>query len=259
MKLKDKIAIITGSGHGMGREMALAFAEEGANIVVAELSAPAAESVAKEIKALGRKALAIPTDVTSETDVNQMVQKTISEFGGIDVLLNNVGIGFGAHAGRVPLMALDLKVWRNVLDTNLTSQFLCAKAVLPRMIKQNSGSIINITSGLGKKGRPSLGAYCVSKFGVEGLTQVLAAEVKQFGIRSNALSPGAAVITESVLKLPYVDPGEPLLRPEVIRQAAVYLASDESAHINGQSISALVWNEQQGLGGYEKWKAIWKV
>ncbi len=259
MKLKDKIAVITGSGHGMGREMALAFAEEGANIVVAEISAPAAEAVAKEIQALGRKALAVPTDVTSENEVNQMVQKALNEFGRIDILVNNVGIGFGAHPARVPIKDLELKYWRSVLDTNLTSMFLCAKAVLPQMIKQKSGSIINITSGLGKRGRPSLGAYCVSKFGAEGLTQVLAAESKPFGLRVNALSPGAAVITESVKKLPYVDPSEPLLNPDVIRQAAVYLASDESLEVNGQSITALAWNEQHGLGGYERWKAIWKA
>lgn len=259
MKLKSRVAIITGSGHGMGREMALAFAEEGASIVIAEISAPAAEAVAKEIRALGRKALTVLTDVTSEKEVNQMAQKAISEFGRIDILLNNVGIGFGNHPARVPIKDLELKYWKSVLDTNLTSMFLCARAVLPQMIKQRSGSIINITSGLGKRGRPNLGAYCVSKFGVEGLTQVLAAEVKELGIRVNALSPGAAVITESVKKLPYVDPKEPLLVPEVIRQAAVYLASDASAGITNQSISALIWNEQHGLGGYDKWKAVWKA
>lgn len=244
-KLKGKVAIVTGAAQGLGREFALAFAYEGAKIVLADIRVPQMELVAGEIKDLGSRALAVRTEVSSEEQVNNLVQKTLEELGKIDVLVNNAGIGFqGDSPARGSIKDLSLRHWQAVLGVNLTGTFLCCKAVIKSMIARKEGSIINLS---GAKGQANLGAYCVSKSGIEELTQVLAAELKGFNIRVNALSPGGRVATPGRITGGDIPPNT--LRPEVIRAPAIYLASDDSIRITGQVINALEWNEKHGLGG----------
>ncbi len=138
MKLENKVAIVTGAGRGLGREMALAFAEEGASLVLAARTQSEIEAVAQEVMALSRKALSIPTDVSVEEQVNRMVRKTIDEFGRVDILVNNAGGPFGTNG--ILVRGLSLSAWRTVLDINLTGTFLCSKAVLKHMMEQRSGS-----------------------------------------------------------------------------------------------------------------------
>lgn len=200
VKLKDKVAIITCGGHGMGREMALAFAEEGANVVLAARTQSEIEAVAQELRTLGRKALAIPADVSIEEQVNRMVQKTIDEFGKVDILVNNAGGSFGAR--ETMICDLSLSDWRYVLDVNLTGAFLCSRAVLQHMIEQKSGVIINITAGMGQRGKGGMGALSAAKFALEGLTQAMARELVPFNIRVNALKPGEGSLPNRPTSMP---------------------------------------------------------
>ncbi|MFC1893909.1 SDR family NAD(P)-dependent oxidoreductase [Chloroflexota bacterium] len=242
MKLKDKVAIVTGGGRGLGREMALAFAEEGANLVLVDLRKPDADAVAEEVRALTRRALAIQADVRMEKQVIDFVEKTVAEFGKVDILVNNAGGFLGTINTLVEDLSLDK--WRVVLDTNLTAAFICSKAVLKYMIKQNSGNIINITSGMGQRGRAGSSAYTAAKHGLEGLTKAMALEFAPFNIQVNALQPGGAVATPAVLNGPRIDAGT-LLQPQIIREVAVYLASDDSAGVTGQSFTAKLWNSDR--------------
>lgn len=239
MKLDGKVAIITGSGQGLGREMALAYAEEGASVVLAEIVSDKAQKVAKEVETFGKKALVIPTDVTVEEQANRMVQVTIDELGKVDILVNNVGgAPYTFNAAPTMISELSFSNWRAILDANLTSTFLCSKAVLRYMMQQKSGSIINISSGMGRKGRQGRGAYSAAKFAVEGLTQAMALEVAPFNIRVNALAPGRMTATPGAIRLNPDTPAEKMLPPRVIRRLAVYLASDEAVGITGQSFTA---------------------
>lgn len=242
MKLKDRVAIVTGSGRGMGREIALVFAEEGANLLLAARTKPEIEAVAQEVKALGRKALAVPTDIRVEEQVERMVQKAVDEFGKIDILVNNAGGSFGAL--KTMVADLSLADWKTVLDINLTGAFLCSRAVVRRMMEQKSGVIINITAGMGQRGKAGMGALCAAKFGLEGLTQAMARELVPFNIRVNALKPGGGVATKQTES--HADrEQENLLPPAIIREAAVYLASDDSAGGTAQSLEATTYLADQ--------------
>lgn len=186
MKLDGKVALVTGAGRGIGRAVALAFAQEGARLTLAARTESEIQGVAEEVRALGRRALAIKTDVTDETEVNRMVARTIAEYGRIDILVNNAGI-----VGPVsPLAEVDLKDWQRTLDINLTGEFLCARAVIPQMKAQGGGRIINVSSVLGKRPLPLVGAYAVTKAGIIALTQTLAKELSAHNIYVNCLTPG---------------------------------------------------------------------
>lgn len=239
MRLKDKVAIVTGSARGLGREIALAYAEEGANLVLADITQNELESVAQEVIALGRKAIAIPTDVSIEERVNRMVQKTIDALRRIDILVNNAGGSLGSYM----TMICDLSVtdWSAVINTNVTGTFLCSRAVLRHMMQQKSGIIINLSSGMGTRARAGMGAYSAAKFAIEGLTQAMALETSSFNIRVNAIGPGGRTATPSMLKKRTEMPLEQMLQPRIIRELAIYLASDDSAGITGQSFRAVTW------------------
>jgi len=185
-RLEGKVALVTGASRGIGEGIAIALAHEGANIaVVARKSAEKLKKVVRDIENCGRQALPILADVSKSAEVNRMVEETLREFAQIDILVNNAGII------RVsPLVAMTEAEWDEVLDTNLKSVFLCSKAVLPHMIKQQSGKIINISSTGGKTGWPLITHYCASKFGIIGFTQSLAKEVGTHNITVNALCPG---------------------------------------------------------------------
>jgi NAD(P)-dependent dehydrogenase (short-subunit alcohol dehydrogenase family) len=241
MRLQGKVAIVTGSTKGIGRAVAIGYAEEGANVIVCGRSEDLAKSLAEELTKKGKRAVALRLDVTSADSVNEVVAQVVKQFGRIDILVNNAGISpiwkRAEDTGR--------EAWDQIIATNLTGAFLCAQAVGKVMIKQRNGKIINMTSVGGKVALPRLVAYCASKAGIMSLTQVLAAEWAQHNILVNAIGP-SYVETEFTAGLRgneriYDDlkKGSLLKRfaqPEEVVGAAIFLASDESNYITGQTI-----------------------
>src|ERR671938_16188 len=183
--LRGKVVMITGASRGLGRALTLAFAEEGANLVINSRNSDSLDPVVKEAEDAGAEVLAVPADVSVQADVERLVNAAVDRFGRIDVLVNNAGL----LGPRVPIVEYPEDEWRKVLEANLTGPFLLTKALIPHM--PEGGSIINITSGVSIEGRPRWGAYSVSKFGLEGLTQILAAELEERGIRVNSVDPGS--------------------------------------------------------------------
>lgn len=255
MKINGKVAIVTGGGRGIGRAIALGFAREGANVVIASRTESELEGTAEEIRKLGRRSLGIKTDVCKEEDVKNMVEKTLGEFSRVDILVNNAGIGMTLAAGGPRrIRDLETEIWDNIIDTNLRGSFLCTKYVLETMEVQRSGSIINISgAGIRKGGKGirsgSSGAgyapYGVSKFGLERLTQILASEEEEFNIAVNTLRPGRQVDTDLNRGMPRR--AENLLKPEVLVPSAVFLATQDAKGVTGESINALKWNKEHGI------------
>lgn len=251
LKLKDKVTVVTGAGRGIGRAIALAFAREGAEVVVVSRTLSEVEETAVQIEALGGHALQLQIDVSKSEDVEKMVKLTMQKSGRIDVLVNNAGI-----LGPVgPLVENDVDHWMETIRVNLIGTFLCCKAVLPIMIRQHKGKIINLSGGGAAYPRPRFSAYSASKCAVVGLTSTLAEEVKDFDIQVNAVAPGAVYsrLHEQVLNAG-LKAGEKELEgskrvketegtpPEVPAELAVFLASDESDGLTGRLISA-VWDD----------------
>jgi len=184
MKLQDKVAIITGGGRGLGRSIALLFGKEGAKVVVASRSPEEIEHVAQELRALRKNAVAIPADVADEGQVNNLVSKTVETYGTVDILVNNAG----TRGPIAPLHKITLEDWNDTLKTNLTSAFLCSKAVIPIMIEKKSGKIINVATTLTP--RPNLTPYMVAKAGLTHLTKQLSRELKGYNVQVNVIHPG---------------------------------------------------------------------
>ena len=229
--LRGKVVMITGTSQGLGRALALACAQEGANLVVNSRNADSLDPVAQEAEGLGVEVLAIPGDVSRSTHVEMLVRAAVERFGQIDVLVNNAGL----LGPRVPIEEYPENEWRKVLEANLTGPFLLARAVVPHM--PEGGSIINVTSGVSIEGRPRWGAYSVSKFGVEGLTQILAAELEERGIRVNSVDPGGMRTEMRAAAYPDEDPMTKIT-PEENTDVFLYLASDESKGVTGERFKA---------------------
>jgi NAD(P)-dependent dehydrogenase (short-subunit alcohol dehydrogenase family) len=237
----DRVAIVTGAGKGIGKALALVLAQAGADVVVAARTAADIEKTAEEIRALGRRAVPVPTDVQQSEQVANMVKRALEEFQRVDILVNNVGGG-----PKRPVLQQSERFWDAILRLNLTTTFLCSKAVAEAMIKQGKGSIINIASTIGRGNMPCFSAYAVSKDGVISLTQRLALEWAPYHIRVNAIAPGF-VATEMAAEYFRQDPDlrEELKRvplgraakPEDIVGAAIYLASDASDYVTGSTIT----------------------
>lgn len=251
MRLKDKVAVITGGGSGIGLAITQAFNSEGAIVVIAARTASRLKEVADAINSGGGRALAVPTDITDEKQVKQMVARTLAEYGRIDILVNNAGIS-GPTANIVDM---ELDKWNEVLAANITGTMLCAREVLKDMIPRQSGNIINISSVGGTSGFPMRSPYCVSKMGVIAFTETLAIEAGEHNIRVNCISP-AAVRGDRILNAAKakaealgVDREEVLARlikdfslkrliePSEVAAAAVFLASDESSAVTGQTLA----------------------
>ena len=242
MKLDNKTAIVTGGRRGIGRAIALALAKEGANVVVSDISQEDCQTVVTEIEGLGRKGLALKCNVTSRAEVEDMVRRTVAEFGKVDILVNNAGI-----ISFKPFLELTDEDWDNTLNVNLKGQFICARTVAKEMAKNKWGRIINIASissgGCGIA-FPLIAHYTASKGGVMALTEALAVELTPQGINVNAICPGAIdtdmvkAVKESgqleqiLLRIPKGRLGQ----PEDIANLAVFLASDESDYITGAAI-----------------------
>ncbi len=247
MKLDGKIALVTGSARGIGWEIVQAFAQEGARVALCDLAQADVDAAAARLALPPEEVLAVQADVTSERDVAELFRRAVEKFSRIDILVNNAGFAW-PRGGPVNLELADtpLEVWRKVLDTNLTGTFLCARAALKIMRARGGGAIVNISSPQGKKGKLLRGPYSAAKFGVEGLTQVLALENGAHNIRANCLDPGGIVATEAVRNIPG-NRGVRMLSPAIVRACAVFLASDESIGVTGQSFVAPDWNRERGL------------
>jgi NAD(P)-dependent dehydrogenase (short-subunit alcohol dehydrogenase family) len=242
MRLSGKTAIVTGARRGIGRAIALALAREGANVVVCDISQEDCQKVVDEIEGLKRRGLALKCDVSSDDDVEDMVKKTVAEFGRVDILINNAGI-----LTFKPFLELTDEDWDNTLNVNLKGQFLCARAAGRVMVKNKWGRIINIASissgGCGIA-FPFIAHYTASKGGVMGLTKALALELTPQGVNVNAICPGsvdtdiAKGVKESgqlAQVLSRIPKGR-LAQPEEIASLAVFLASEESDYISGAAI-----------------------
>ena len=247
MRLEGKVAVVTGGGRGIGRAIALAFAYEGAGVVVVSRTASEIEATATEIRAAKRQALALPADVSNPSDVTGMVERAIREFGRVHILVNNAGV-----LGPIgPLVDSDVGRWMDTIRINLVGPFLCCKGVLPTMIQQRYGKIINLSGGGATFPRPYFSAYAASKAAVVRLTETLAEEVKEYNIQVNALAPGAVNtrMLEQILTAGEAA-GEKALAearrqlesggasPEKAAALAVFLASEESGGLTGRLIAA---------------------
>lgn len=231
MKLKDKVALVTGGGRGIGREIAVLFAREGARIAVTARSADQLAEVVGQIERSGGEAIAVTGDVSLQEDVRRMVEETAAKFGRIDILVNNAGITHGA-----PFVAFDPEDWRRVIEVNLMGTFYCTKAVVPMLLEQGWGRIINISSRSGKIGIPFLTAYVASKHGVVGFTKSLAEELAPFGITVNAICPGT-VETDMIPPTIKERLGDLLIPPQHVADLALYLATEGAGSINGEAIN----------------------
>jgi NAD(P)-dependent dehydrogenase (short-subunit alcohol dehydrogenase family) len=229
--LEGKVAMITGASQGLGRALALAFAREGARVVINSRSEETIRPVAEEAESLGAEVLALAADVSRSADGERLVSTAAERYGRIDVLVNNAGV----LGPRVPIEEYPEDEWRRVIDANLTGPFLVTKAAIPHM--PEGGSIINVVSGVSVEGRAGWGAYSVSKFGVEGLTQILAAELEERGIRANAVDPGGMRTGMRAAAYPEEDPLT-RITPEDNTDIFLYLASDESRGVTGQRFKA---------------------
>jgi len=241
--LKGKVAIITGARRGMGKSHALALAKAGAKVVVSDISQEECEKVVEEIKKAKGEAMAIKCDVSKKAEVDEMIKKTIDEFGRVDILVNNAGI-----CQFKPFLDLTEDDWDRTININLKGYFLCAQAASKEMVKQKSGVIVNIASiamGQVGVGFPTLAHYCASKGGIVGMTETMALELAPYGIRVNAISPGA-------IETPMIDPLKsdpktmegtlsqiPLHRtgkPEEVSNLVLFLASDSSSYMTGSTV-----------------------
>ena len=249
--LTGKVAIVTGGGTGLGKTIALAMAKEGADIVVASRRIESIEPTAKEVTDLGSRSLAIPTDVTDSHQVNNLIERTISEMGGLDILVNNAGIVRGQ--ARKEIWDITDEEWHLGIDTNLSGTFFCCRAALKHFVEQNRGKIINIASGNGLRGARGDYMYGTAKAGVINLTRVLAITFAQNNIQVNCIAPGfvdvralqPVPVTTPLTRKPEFIPVGRFGIPEDIGYLGLFLASDASDYITG----ALFANDGGGLAG----------
>jgi len=253
MKLKDKVAIITGGGTGIGKAISFAFAREGAKVALAARTLPRLEEVANAIRAKGGQAVAVQANLTDHEQIKKMVARVIEEFGQIDILVNNAAQGTYNNAEVVD-MALD--EWHISMNTNLTAPMLCAKEVLKHMVPRKNGNIVNVSSVAGISGVPKESPYSATKWGLIGLTESLAIEVGKYNIRVNSISPGATRTQEfedwvktsaKSFGIPYEKVMDKLTEnyslgrmaePEEIANCIVFLASEDASAVTGQNLIA---------------------
>ena len=238
MRLREKVALITGGARGIGKAIAVAFAKEGANIVVGDVNIADAEKTCLEIEGLGVKTLALQLDVTDYAKVEEVINKILDKFGKVDILVNNAGI-----TKDNLLLRMNAAEWDAVLGVNLKGSFNCLKAVSRPMIKSRSGKIVNIASIVGIIGNPGQANYSASKGGLIALTKTAAKELASRNINVNAVAPGfiqtemTAKLSEEVKeKMKAVIPFDKFGLPEDVAAACLFLASEDSSYITGQTI-----------------------
>jgi 3-oxoacyl-[acyl-carrier protein] reductase len=244
LRLQDRVAVVTGGGHGIGKAYCQGLAKEGAAVIVAELDGEAAQRVADDLNEFGHDALGIQTDVADQTSVNSMVERATQQFGHVDVLVNNAAIFASVPMSRLPIEEITVDEWDRMMAVNLRGMFLASRAVLPGMKSRGWGRIINISSGRALSNTANSIHYVTSKAGVLGFTRTLAREAGPFGVTVNAIAPGSTLSEEN--------PSEEIVRmragrsnsraiprvqmPADLVGAIVFLASEEAAFITGQTL-----------------------
>jgi 3-oxoacyl-[acyl-carrier protein] reductase len=249
MRLQGKNAIITGAAQGIGKATALAFAREGANVALLDLNGPGAEEIATQAASHGVKAVAITCDVTIEAEVEAAIAQAVGQLGGLDILVNTAAW----LDPPIPVAEMPFEVWQKTITTDLTTVFLCSKHALRRMIEQQHGCVISLSSTAGKHGRAGRASYGAAKAAIINLTESMALEAKPYGIRVNCICPGA-VAGERALNIfrqqaeaqgrpagqgeaEYRERENRFVTEEEVAELAVLLASPEGSRINGQAIS----------------------
>ena len=242
MRLKDKVTIITGAAHGIGKAYARRFAEEGAHVVIADVDGAGGEATAKALLDAGGSAWARATDVTQFSNVEGLMRETVAKFGKIDVLLNNAAIYVTQKLWKGPVEELALEEWDRVIEVNLKGVFLCSKAAIPIMKRQKSGKIINIASGTFFSGSGNMPHYTTAKGGVVALTRVMARQLGEFGINVNCMTPGSTMSEENITDEVRARREEGIDKrafrrvetPADIVGTALFLASSDSDFVTGQ-------------------------
>ena len=256
-RLQGKVAIITGGGTGLGRAMARALAEEGADIVLAARRVAPIEEAAQEVRSIGTSSLAISTDVTNSAQVNRMIERTMTEMGKIDVLINNAGIVRSER--QVEVWDITDEMWRETIDVNLTGAFYCSRAVGKYFVEQRRGKIINVGAGVGLRGMRNNIMYPTAKSGIVALTRALALSWAPFNVKVNCLVPGFVDTTElqppNIRAMRERQQGEGGRRlfvpvgsqgvPDDIGSLGLFLSSDASDYVNG----AVFISDGGGLAG----------
>lgn len=239
MDLSTRVAVVTGSGRGIGREIAIALAEHGASIVISDIDPETAEQAAADIKGKGGESIAVAADITDQTQVAHLTDQAMSAFGRVDILVNNAGI-----TRDTLLMRMSATDWDQVLTTNLKGAFLCTQAMVRHMLKQRWGRIINIASVVGLIGNAGQANYAAAKAGLIGLTKTTAREVASRGLTANAVAPGFidtdmtralsdATREAFLMQIPLGSAGT----PKDVANAVVFLASEEARYITGQVLN----------------------
>ncbi|MFC1931341.1 SDR family NAD(P)-dependent oxidoreductase [Chloroflexota bacterium] len=238
MRLAGKVAIITGSTRGIGRATALAFAREGAKVTIVARNKALCDEVVDEISKKGGEAFSVPTDITNETDVAKIVNKTMERFKCIDILVNNAGGAIPELAG--PFAESKISTWEKNINLNLYAVLYCTRAVINHMLERKSGKIINVSSVGGVKGNEYMADYSAAKGGVIAFTKALAKEVGPYGVNVNCISPGS-IITERTSRFPEefsrkIAETIHLKRsgvPDEIANVILFLATDEASYVHG--------------------------
>ena len=231
MKLKDKVAVITGAGRGIGKAVAMHYGREGAKLALCARTTAELDQTVKELRAMNVDAEGWSCDVSLEQPVKDFIAQAHQRFGRIDVLVNNAGV----MTRPAPMTEMDVKKWDYTIAVNLRGPFLISQAVLPIMMKQKSGSIVNVSSMIGRGAYANFLAYATSKWGLEGFSQTLAAEARSSNIRVNSVEPGY-VATKLT--------GFSGSKPESVTEVFVYLASDASKGVTGKMLSSSGWQSQ---------------
>ena len=241
MRLESKNAIVTGGAAGIGKAIAMALAQEGANVAIADVQIDKANAVAKEIRSLGRKALAIQCDVGDSAQVDAMVQQAASELGGLNILVNNAAV-----ISQGAFWEVTDEIWDRIIRNNLSSVFFCSRAAARVMIAQKRGGcIVSMSSIHATLSEPSAGPYTAAKGGIEAMSRTMATELAPHKIRVNCVAPGATyselttpMYTDSVKQALYQRvPMREIAQPEWIAAGVVFLASDESRYMTGQVLT----------------------
>jgi NAD(P)-dependent dehydrogenase (short-subunit alcohol dehydrogenase family) len=238
LSLEGKVALITGGSQGIGKAVALTFADAGADVTIASRKLPDLEKVAEEIATSGRKALCVPTHAKKVEDLKKLVDRVMDEFGRIDILVNNAA----TNPAMAPIVDTEEKLFDHIIGTNLKGYFMLSKLVGKLMRDQGSGNIINISSGGGVSPEKGLGPYCISKAGINMLTKAMALEMGPYNVRVNAIAPRyvktkfskALWTNEELMEKEYqFTPLKYIATPEEIAQTALYLASSATNYMTG--------------------------